>query len=59
MTRTLPSEAAGVTFRVWRRGRGVSQGPIQLNFFAILLRNRRNVAIGRPSGLPEYGFKEE
>jgi hypothetical protein len=44
MARTLPSEAVRVTFRMWRRGVNVSQQPIQPNFIAILLRNRRNVA---------------
>jgi hypothetical protein len=44
MGATLPSEAARVTFRMWRRGLNVSQRPIQLNFIASLLRNRRNVA---------------
>src|SRR5260370_34435343 len=44
MRRTLLSEAARVTFRLLRRGLNVLQEPIQLNFFAILLNNRRNLA---------------
>jgi hypothetical protein len=44
MGRYLPSEARCVTFRMWRRDLNVSQRPIQLNFIAIRLINRINVA---------------